>query len=124
MWHKKTLEDLAYFRIRDTIAQFCAGEESRQLLMTKLPFTDEERIEELKSLSLEWSAILNSKVSCSVKGWNPIHPLFKILRVEGTTLEQEQIFSILQFADSALTAQETINTASKSLSVKKLLSRR
>lgn len=122
MWHKKTLEDLAYFRIRDTIANFCAGEESQQLLMTKLPFTDEERIEELKDLSREWNAILNSKISFSVKSWNPVHHLFKFLRVEGTTLEQEQIFAILQFADSALTAQETINTASKTLSVKKLLS--
>lgn len=121
MWHKKTLEDLAYFRIRDTIANFCAGEESQQLLMTKLPFTDEERIEELKDLSREWNAILNSKISFSVKSWNPVHHLFKFLRVEGTTLEQEQIFAILQFADSALTAQQAINAASKNLSVKKLL---
>ena len=50
MWHKKTLEDLAYFRIRDTIAGFCAGEESQELLKTKLPFTETEKIEELKNL--------------------------------------------------------------------------
>lgn len=53
MWHKKTLEDLAYFRIRDTIAGFCAGEESQELLKTKLPFTETEKIEELKNLSRE-----------------------------------------------------------------------
>lgn len=120
MWHKKTLEDLAYFRIRDTIAGFCAGEESQELLKTKLPFTETEKIEELKNLSREWDTILNSKSSFSIKSWNPVHSFFKILRVEGTTLDREQLFAILQFATSALNAEETINTASKTLSVKKL----
>ncbi len=122
MWHQKTLEELAYFRIRDTIAGFCAGEESSQLLKTKLPLTQTDKIEELKNLSREWERILNTKTNAQIKGWEPIHSFLKFLKVEGTTLEQSQIFAVLQFATSALEAENAINLASKTLSVKKLLS--
>ena len=122
MWHQKTLEDLAYFRIRDSIAGFCAGEESRELLKTKLPLTQTDKIEELKTLSREWERILNAKTNAAIKGWEPVHSFLKFLKVEGTTLEQNQIFAVFQFVNSALSAEEAINLASKTLSVKHLLS--
>ena len=51
--HRKTLEDLAYYRIREEIAGNCASEEGREELLRREPMTSEkkERIDELKTLS-------------------------------------------------------------------------
>lgn len=119
--HVKTLEDLAYFRIRDDVARFCASEEAMELLKQRQPFTDSVQIEELKDLSREWDRILNSKSACSIKGWESIHSFLKVLKVEGSTLELHQLFAILQFTTSALDTITSINSASKTISLKKLL---
>jgi DNA mismatch repair protein MutS2 len=121
MWHRKTLEDLYYFRVRDSVASFCASEEGRELLETKLPFTESERYEELKDLSRNWETVLTSSSGTGLKGWEKIHSFLKILSVEGTTLEQEQLYAVYEFAFSALDIIESINRCSKTLSIKKLL---
>ena len=121
MWHRKTLEDLYYFRVRDSVASFCASEEGRELLETKLPFTESERYEELKDLSRNWETVLTSSSGTGLKGWEKLHSFLKILSVEGTTLEQEQLYAVYEFAFSALDIIESINRCSKTLSIKKLL---
>ena len=119
--HTKTLEDLAYFRIRDSVARFCVSKEAMELMQQKQPLTDSVQIEELKDYSREWERILTGKNSSSLKGWDEIHGLFKILRVEGATLEQQQLFALMQFAFSATDAAASINALSKTISIKKLL---
>ncbi len=121
--HKKTLEQLEFYRVRDEIANFCASEESAQHLKGREPLTSDksERIEELKGLCREWNVLLQGDFSSSIKSWPQIHTFLKVLSVEGASLEQEQFYSLLQFCASALTAAEKINTGSKSLPIKKLL---
>lgn len=71
--HDKTLEELAYFRIRDQIASFCASEESYEVFIHKKPLTDFEQIESLKSLGREWSTILNDGNYATIQSWLSIH---------------------------------------------------
>lgn len=121
MWHTKTLEDLAYFRLRDSISIFCASSESQELFKQKLPLTDSSKIEELKDLSREWELLLTKNQSLSIKTWEPIHSFFKILKVEGATLEQEHFSAILRFSLSTSFFVACIKEESKKLNIKKLL---
>ncbi len=121
MWHHKTLEELAYFRVRNSISLHTSSEEAKDLFQQKLPLTSSEEIEELKTLSREWERVLTSKNASSIKSWEPVHTYFKVLKAEGSTLEQEQIYSILQFCQSALLCIQTLNAASKTVSIKHLL---
>ncbi|WP_147615953.1 endonuclease MutS2 [Treponema pectinovorum] len=121
MWHTKTLEDLAYFRIRDSIAVFCVASESQELFKQKLPLTDLSKIEELKDLSREWELTLTKNPSLAVKPWESIHSFFKILKVQGATLDQEQFYAILTFTLSASFFALSISEVSKELNIKNLL---
>jgi len=122
MWHRKTLEDLSYFKVRDTVASFCSSQEACELLKTKLPFTDSQKIDELKTLSREWEKLLTDNSSIKLNGWDNVHPFLKILRTQGSTLEQNQFYALLTFTDSTLKIITTINTASKKITIKNLLS--
>ena len=109
--HNKTLEDLAFFRIRDKIAGYCVSEEATEKLKKRIPYTDTETIKQLKSLCTEWMTVLQSKTATYIKSWPVIHNFLKILKTEGTTLDQEQIYALKLFCDSAITVSEQINSA-------------
>lgn len=119
MWHKKTLEDLAYFTVRDSVASLCASEEAQELMRTKLPLTEAEKIDELKELSREWEKAMG-KTSLQIAAWPPVHQLFHILQAEGASLDQSQALAILKFASSAVSIAEEINALSKTLQIKSL----
>ena len=119
--HNKTLEDLAFFRIRDKIAGYCVSEEATEKLKKRIPYTDTETIKQLKSLCTEWMTVLQSKTATYIKSWPVIHNFLKILKTEGTTLDQEQIYALKLFCDSAITVSEQINSASKTITIKNLL---
>ncbi len=119
--HDKTLEELAYFRIRDQIASFCASEESYEVFIHKKPLTDFNQIESLKSLGREWSTILNDGNYATIQSWLPIHRCLKLCQAEGASLELEQLFAIYGFCNAVISASNSINSASKSLQVKNLL---
>lgn len=120
--HKKTLEELDYYRIRDEISGYCAAEETRELFLKKEPLTDSEKIEELKTLSRHWEKVLTSSRNGHVHGWPSIHNFIKFLKVEDSTLDSQQNYSLLQFCTSAEKCVSQINTSSKSLSIKQLAS--
>lgn len=119
MWHRRTLEELAYFSVRDSVSLLCASDEARELMQTRLPLTEAEKIEELKELSREWEKTLG-KTPVQIRGWPPVHSLFRILDVEGTALDQSQALAILQFVSSAISSAEEINAVSKTLQIKSL----
>ena len=50
MLHKKTLEQLDYYRIRDTIAGYCVSEEGKASLLKREPFT-QEKLDEINRLN-------------------------------------------------------------------------
>lgn len=121
--HKKTLEQLDYYRIRDTIAGFCVSEEGKSSLLKREPFTREQinEINRLKNLSSQWQKALCSKNPIRLHGWGAISSFFKLLQAEGTTLEQNQLYSLWQFASSSLDLYSSIKMASSELSFKALL---
>ena len=120
--HKKTLEELAFYRIRDEIAQRCASEEGKNILLKREPFSSKQKdmISELKSLGSQWQKALSSSSGIRLESWNPVKPFLKALRIENSTLEQEQVFALLTFATSALNVYASIKTCSKEVAMKSL----
>ena len=123
MLHKKTLEQLDYYRIRDNIAGFCVSEEGKASILKREPLTLSEidEINSLKTLSSQWQKAILSRNSVRLHSWSAIAPFIKLLQAEGTTLEQEQLYSLWQFADSALDLYSSIKTSSAELGLKNLL---
>ena len=121
--HKKTLEELDYYRIRDKIAGFCVSEEGKNELLKREPFTSEKKseISKFKTLSFQWQKALSSKNPVRLKSWAEIKPFLKLLKAEGTTLEQEQHYALSGFCESALNLHASLKTASKEVSLKSLL---
>ena len=71
--HRKTLEDLAYYRIREEIAGYCVSQEGSAIIQKREPFTSEnkERIDELKTLSSQWQKALSSTTGLQLHSWLP-----------------------------------------------------
>ena len=123
MWHKKTLEQLDYYRLRETIAGFCVSEEGKSSLLKREPFTREqiEEINHLKTLSSQWQRAICSKNPIRLHSWQEIHSFLKQLQVEGSTLEQQQLYALYLFSESALDLYSSVKTVSAELSLKALL---
>lgn len=121
--HRRTLEELDYYRIRDAIAGRCVSEEGKYKLSKREPFTSEnmEDVSRYKSLSSQWQTAIRSKNPIHLHGWLPLYPFIKLLKAEGTTLEHEQHYALMGFCDSALDLYSSVKTASTELSLKSLL---
>lgn len=120
--HKKTLESLDFYRIREEISGFCVSEEGKNSLLRREPFTSEkaDEIKKYKTLCLQWQKFLSSKNPVRLSSWPEIYSFVKILKAEGTTLSKEQHYAILLFCSSALDLYSSIKTAGKELGVKAL----
>lgn len=121
--HRRTLEELDFYRIRETITGFCVSEEGKKLLQRREPFTSEqkEEMDRLKVLGSQWQSVLNSKTPFSLRSWPEIHSFLKVLKAEGSTLQQDQLYAIFEFAESATDVYASVKSASKELSIKSLL---
>ena len=121
--HRKTLEQLDYYRIRDTIAGYCVSEEGKASVLKREPLTQEklDEISSLKALSSQWQKALVSRNPVRLHSWGEIASFVKLLQAQGTTLEQEQLYSLWQFATSALDLYSSVKTSSSELGLKKLL---
>ena len=121
--HRKTLEQLDYYRIRDEIAGFCVSEEGKFSLLRREPFTRENsaQIDSLKTLSSQWQRAIQSKTPIRLQGWGQISSFLKLLQADGTTLEQEQLYDLMLFSDSALSLYASVKSSASELSLKNLL---
>ena len=121
--HRKTLEQLDYYRIREEISGFAVSEEGKAAILKREPLTQEknEEINSLKRLSSQWQKAIQSKNPLKLQSWGPVAPFIKLLQADGTTLEQEQLYFLWQFATSALDLYSSIKTCSSELSLKNLL---
>ncbi len=120
--HRKTLEDLAFYRIREKISGYCVSEEGKNQLLKREPLTNEKKdeIDRLKNLSAQWQRAITSKEPVSLRSWQEIFSFLRTLKAEGSTLELSQMAAILSFCNSALDIYSTIKTASKQLAIKDL----
>lgn len=120
--HRKTLEDLAFYRIRDEIASKCVSAEGKGLIDRREPFTSarKDKLDGLKKLGMQWQRSLRSKSPAVLPGWGEIAPFMKMLKAEGSVLSLGQMRSLREFADAALHAYGSIKTASKEIAMKEL----
>lgn len=120
--YKKTLEELDFYRIRETISGFCVSMEGKNALLRRKPFSSNkiEEITKYKTLCGQWQRILSSKNSVRLSSWSEISSFIKILKAEGTTLGQAQLYAIFGFCSSATTLFSSLKMASKEVSIKSL----
>ena len=118
--HRKTLEELAFYQIRDEAAAFCVSEEGLFAFQHREPSVNPEEIERLKSYSREWTAILHGTKSNPLSSWQPIYSFLKLAQADGATLEQEQCYALFLFCESAKKVCDAVATASLSMDVKGL----
>lgn len=120
--HKKTLEELDFYRIREKIAGFCVSEEGRASLLRREPFTSDkaDEINRYKKLCTQWQTLLSSKNPVRLGSWTEISSFIKILKAEGTTLGKQQHYALLGFCTSALGLYSSLKTASKETAVPNL----
>ena len=118
--HRKTLEELAFYQIRDEAAAFCVSEEGLFAFQHREPSVNPEEIERLKSYSREWTAILHGTKSNPLSSWQPIYSFLKLAQADGATLEQEQCYALFLFCESAKKVCDAVATASLSMEVKGL----
>ena len=121
--HRKTLEQLDYYRLRDEIAGYCVSVEGRAEILRREPLTRREtdEITRLKTLSGQWQRAVLAKNPVSLRAWSEIASFIRLLQADGTTLEQEQLFALMGFADSALDLYASVRTAAAELALKNLL---
>ncbi len=106
----KTLEQLDYFRIRDSIAGFCMTEEGKRILLERLPYIDKNDMQRAKSEAFEWSQYIASGAARILNRWNPVKDFFSTLGVEGAVLELESVYALGQFCRSCITIKNALAT--------------
>ena len=105
---QKTLEQLDYFRIRDSIARYCMTEEGKSCLMMRIPFIEKKETILAKKEAKEWESYLLSGNPNILKRWNPVTPIFPLLSVEGATIELEQAYALGQFCRATITIKQSL----------------
>ena len=90
---KKTLTELDYYRIRETISGFCVAEESRFIMARLEPLSDSEEIEKSKEISREWLKYLSTTRTPALSGWNPVFNIIKSLKIQGISVPLARIIS-------------------------------
>ena len=118
--HKKTLDELAFFQIRDEAAAFCVSEEGKFAFSRREPLTDADEIERLKGYSREWATMLHGVKANPLSGWEPIFSFLRLAQADGATLEQAQLFALAVFCQSAKKVSDAVQTASLSMDVNRL----
>ncbi len=80
--HRKTLEQLDYYRIRENIAGYCVSEEGKAAILKREPLTQEklDEISFLKTLSSQWQKAIVSKTPVRLHSWVAIAPFIKLLQ--------------------------------------------
>ncbi len=117
---KKTLTELDYYRIRDTIAGYCVSQEGTGFLKTREPYTNSADIEKLKQYGRQWFIYLQSTRQPALSSWPEIAEIIPILKTEGATLSQEQLYALALFCISVKKVTGALDSAEKELKVQQI----
>ena len=118
--NSKTLEDIDFYRIRNQVAQYCVSEEGKQLLLEREPLTDSQQIEFLKNCSREWTKYCAVSSGSPVSYWEPVNPLFPIIKTNGASLTLDQIKALGHFCLSAKKVKKCVESKTVELNLKVL----
>jgi DNA mismatch repair protein MutS2 len=108
----QTLHILDYFRVRDTVAAYCVGDEGRARLSARLPLQDEQSIDALKQEAAEWTRYLTASFPEALTPWPPLEDALKHLTTPGDTLTVEQAHGLLLFCRGAALFVSRFSTVS------------
>lgn len=116
----KVLEEIDYFKIRDSVASFCVSEEGKQDFLQRLPYTEYNQIEFLKKLSREWQTYISNSNGNLISGWEPVNYLIPIIKTTGASLSLDQVRALGQFCTSVKKVQTGISNHYVNLELRKL----
>ena len=105
---KKTLETIAYFRVLEMVSGCCMSEEGRELLNTRLPFTDSAVIRQKKQEAEEWFRFITTGQPLCLTGWPACRHLFSKLGVEGFVLEASELYNLGTFCRSVIKTKKSL----------------
>lgn len=103
------LEQLDYFRIRQTIAGHCMTTEGKAKLNKRLPYVDINLMNTRKQEASEWVAYLSAGRENPIIQFDAVEPLFHIISVEGAVLELEQIYNLGKFCQCVINVKKYLS---------------
>ncbi|MCR5724712.1 MAG: Smr/MutS family protein [Treponema sp.] len=125
----KTLDELAFYTIREDISGWCVSPEGKDALLHRdpLPPADHEAIIELKETGEDWMALMNDAQSAQaarsgtlLEGWQPVRQSLYLASAEGAALDTTQLYDVLTFSRSVLSVRHMVESRSPLLSLKRL----
>ncbi len=119
--NKVALQEIDFYRVRDQVAAYCITGEAKDLFLQREPYTDQKQIELLKNLSREWAKYLSASRKNPVLFWEPVAPLFDVIKAKGTSLVLEQVKALGDFVLSVNNIKQCITLHSDELELKNLL---
>ncbi len=114
------LQELDYYRIRESIASLCVTEEAAAELNKRLPSSQKDEINYFKILGRECFTYLNSNNEKALYDFPPVREYFLPLGIEGTFLTQDKLFALGLFTRAVLIFISHIVSASESLNIEHL----
>lgn len=98
--NQRTFEILEYPRIREEIAGYCMSNEGKISFLEQQPFIDENGIDSLKAYGIQWMNQLFRETPPPFAGWPDVAHFLPRIRVEGTSLNVEELYALGRFCES------------------------
>lgn len=119
--NQKALLEIDYFQIRNLISDFCTTEDGKKSLQERLPFSQEKKITELKTLGMECESYLSlSSKGGGIKSYDSIKPLLPIIKTNGLSLSLEQVKIIADFVVSVKEIKKSVDIAKEKIELPNL----
>ena len=116
----KTLEQIDYYTIRDSVADCAISEEGKNFLLRREPYHDAAKIEHLKNASREWERFMSRTNSLPFGPWEPVYPLIPVIHATGSALTLQQLYALGQFCNAVKRVKETVEIKETELEFKVL----
>ena len=116
----KTLEQIDYYTIRDSVADCAISEEGKNYLLRREPYHDAAKIEHLKNASREWERFMSRTNSLPFGPWEPVYPLIPVIHATGSALTLQQLYALGQFCNAVKRVKETVENKESELEFKVL----
>lgn len=116
----KTLEQIDYYTIRDSVADCAISEEGKNYLLRREPYHDAAKIEHLKNASREWERFMSRTNSLPFGPWEPVYPLIPVIHAKGSALTLQQLYALGQFCNAVKRVKETVEIKETELEFKVL----
>ena len=116
----KTLEQIDFYTIRDSVADCAISEEGKNYLLRREPFHDAGKIEHLKNTSREWEKYMSRTNSLPFAPWEPVYPLIPIIHATGSGLTLPQLYALGQFCNAVKRVSDSVKEKEVELELKVL----